>query len=353
MGLRRAARSARSRSGESSPRSRPCTSQISHSGLVRSSCCANTRLARFFSCSSLPGGGSAVARTWYSRLKCGSSTQTGRPWFERHEAQLLPEARHEREPAPRCARAAPRRSAAGPRRSSPRRRACATRRPRGAGTTSRALSGGLPAWAVNLPGFCAESKSAGRAACVPRRRGERGREPGRSRDASPGRRRRAARVGAHLVAHGRRLEVVRAALRQLVRASGRGAGSPPSRPRSRSCGLVAERHEPPPHDVGDRLGDARRAARARLGRDDREPQAAEVAALSSTRMRPRIERATHRHERARRRRVRRPLRVRSGDLEQHDRQAAGVALRPARARGRAASSSRCAVEEAGLVDRVA
>ena len=58
----------------------PSTSQISQSGFVRSSCCANTRLARFFSCSSLPGGGSAVERTWYLRLKWGSSTHTGRPW---------------------------------------------------------------------------------------------------------------------------------------------------------------------------------------------------------------------------------------------------------------------------------
>jgi hypothetical protein len=31
------------------------------------------------SCSSLPGLGSAVWRTWYSRLKRGSSTHSGRP----------------------------------------------------------------------------------------------------------------------------------------------------------------------------------------------------------------------------------------------------------------------------------
>ena len=30
-------------------------------------------------CSSVPGAGRAVWRTWYERLKCGSSTQTGRP----------------------------------------------------------------------------------------------------------------------------------------------------------------------------------------------------------------------------------------------------------------------------------
>ena len=40
------------------------TSQISHSGLSRSSCCENTRPARFFSCCSEPGRGSAVWRTW-------------------------------------------------------------------------------------------------------------------------------------------------------------------------------------------------------------------------------------------------------------------------------------------------
>ena len=37
-------------------------------------------------------------RTWYSRLKWGSSTHTGPALAERHESQLLAEARHQREP---------------------------------------------------------------------------------------------------------------------------------------------------------------------------------------------------------------------------------------------------------------
>ena len=60
-------------------RVRPWTSHSSQSGLVRSSCWLNTRAAMFLSCSSEPGDGSAEWRTWYSRLKVGSSTQSGRP----------------------------------------------------------------------------------------------------------------------------------------------------------------------------------------------------------------------------------------------------------------------------------
>ena len=61
------------------PSSRPSTTQISHSGLERSSCCAITRPTSLRSSLSPPGAGSAVWRRWYSMLKCGSSTQTGRP----------------------------------------------------------------------------------------------------------------------------------------------------------------------------------------------------------------------------------------------------------------------------------
>ena len=57
----------------------PWTSQISHSGLARSSCWECTRAAIARSCSSEPGEGSAVWRMWYSRLKLGSSTHSGRP----------------------------------------------------------------------------------------------------------------------------------------------------------------------------------------------------------------------------------------------------------------------------------
>ena len=61
------------------PPSRPWTSHISHSGLERSSAWECTRAASARSCASEPGAGSAVSRTWYSRLKLGSSTHSGRP----------------------------------------------------------------------------------------------------------------------------------------------------------------------------------------------------------------------------------------------------------------------------------
>ena len=60
-------------------RVRPCTSHSSQSGFERSSCWEKTRAAIRRSCSSEPGAGSAEWRTWYSRLKVGSSTQKGRP----------------------------------------------------------------------------------------------------------------------------------------------------------------------------------------------------------------------------------------------------------------------------------
>ena len=61
------------------PPSRPCTSHSSHSGLDRSSRWEKIRPASMRSWSWLPGLGSAVCRTWYSRLKRGSSTHSGRP----------------------------------------------------------------------------------------------------------------------------------------------------------------------------------------------------------------------------------------------------------------------------------
>ncbi len=61
------------------PSARPSTSHSSHSGLERSSCWEKTREDRFESCSSLPGLGSAVWRTWYSTLKSVSSVHSGRP----------------------------------------------------------------------------------------------------------------------------------------------------------------------------------------------------------------------------------------------------------------------------------
>jgi hypothetical protein len=44
--------------------SSPCTSHSSHSGFVRSSRCEKIRPVRRRSCSTLPGAGSAVLRTW-------------------------------------------------------------------------------------------------------------------------------------------------------------------------------------------------------------------------------------------------------------------------------------------------
>ena len=58
---------------------RPSTSQSSHSGLAMSRRWPSTRPARLRSCSSLPGRGTAVCRTWYRIWKCGSSTHRGRP----------------------------------------------------------------------------------------------------------------------------------------------------------------------------------------------------------------------------------------------------------------------------------
>jgi hypothetical protein len=46
------------------PPATPCTSHSSQSGLSRSSCCENTLPASARSCSSEPGEGRAVSRTW-------------------------------------------------------------------------------------------------------------------------------------------------------------------------------------------------------------------------------------------------------------------------------------------------
>ena len=63
--------------------SSPWASQISHSGLDRSRRWLKTLPASWRSCSSDPGAGSAVWRTWYSRLKRGSSIHSGRPISKR------------------------------------------------------------------------------------------------------------------------------------------------------------------------------------------------------------------------------------------------------------------------------
>ena len=61
------------------PSSSPSTTQISQRGLDLSSGWDITRPTNFRSSASPPGEGRAVWRTWYSILKWGSSTHTGRP----------------------------------------------------------------------------------------------------------------------------------------------------------------------------------------------------------------------------------------------------------------------------------
>src|SRR5436190_1588355 len=67
----------------------PSTNQVSHSGLERSSRWEKIRAASASSFGSSPGSGSAVWRTWYSRLKDGSSTHSGRPVSSRGAAPAL------------------------------------------------------------------------------------------------------------------------------------------------------------------------------------------------------------------------------------------------------------------------
>ena len=77
--------------------SRPSTRYSSHSGLDMSRRWPSTRPARLRSCSSLPGRGTAVCRTWYRIWKCGSSTHIGPAELHRHLAHPLPVAGHHRQ----------------------------------------------------------------------------------------------------------------------------------------------------------------------------------------------------------------------------------------------------------------
>ena len=77
---------------------RPSISHISHRGLERSSCWEKMRAVKLSSCLRSPGTGSAVWRTWYSRLKSGSSTHTGRPLSSAVWGQLVAVARHQVQP---------------------------------------------------------------------------------------------------------------------------------------------------------------------------------------------------------------------------------------------------------------
>ena len=61
------------------PPSTPSTTQISHIGLLRSSCWPAMSPARSPSSRSPPGRGTAARRTWYSMSKSASSTHTGCP----------------------------------------------------------------------------------------------------------------------------------------------------------------------------------------------------------------------------------------------------------------------------------
>ena len=80
------------------PASSPSATHISQSGFARSSCWDITLPTRSRNSSSPPAAGSAVRRTWYSRLKCGSSTHAGRPSASRHEPDLVPISRNLRQP---------------------------------------------------------------------------------------------------------------------------------------------------------------------------------------------------------------------------------------------------------------
>ena len=127
------------------PPPRPSMIHISHSGLERSSCWQKIRPARSRSCSSVPGRGSAVWRTWYSRLKRRVVDPQRPPGLQRRRRQLLAVARHEVQAAADVVEHVLERRRAAPRRSSAPRRACATTGPPGAGTTRRAPSGGRSA----------------------------------------------------------------------------------------------------------------------------------------------------------------------------------------------------------------
>src|SRR2546423_6827063 len=71
--------------------SAPGTSHGSESGFERSSRWEKMRPASSLSWSIEPGLGSAVWRTWYPRLKVGSSIHTGRPAWNGGDARFCPE----------------------------------------------------------------------------------------------------------------------------------------------------------------------------------------------------------------------------------------------------------------------
>ena len=107
---------------------------------------------------SAPGSGSALWRTWNSRLKRGSSTHSGRPDSKRGKGEPLPVARHEVQAAPESCRGTPRRAAAALRRWSPHRRACASSRAPGAGRRRRSRSAGRSAAGPCAPPYTAHRR---------------------------------------------------------------------------------------------------------------------------------------------------------------------------------------------------
>ena len=106
--------------------SRPSTSQISHSGLSRSSRCENTRPGECRSCSSLPGRGQRGVADVVAEVEVRVVDPHRPALAERHERELLPVARHQVQAAARCASTKlVVARAARPRRSSTPQRACA------------------------------------------------------------------------------------------------------------------------------------------------------------------------------------------------------------------------------------
>ena len=80
-------------------RSSPCTSHSSHSGFERSSRCECTRAVSARSCSSEPGEGSAVWRTWYCEVERAVVDPQRAAGLQRRERELLPVARRQVQPA--------------------------------------------------------------------------------------------------------------------------------------------------------------------------------------------------------------------------------------------------------------
>ena len=123
------------------PSSRPSTTQISHSGLERSSCCAMTRPTSLRSSLSPPGDGQRGVAQVVLDVEVRVVHPDRPPELEGDEPDLLAVARDQVELGRPPWRRRRRTAAAGPRRWRPTRCACATRGPRCGGTRRPAGSG--------------------------------------------------------------------------------------------------------------------------------------------------------------------------------------------------------------------